>query len=109
MVMSTAICTRCGAALSDPRRVDDGMGTCCRRHQPHRRHIRFDGVKPDGTSVFRIYSLTIGGNSTRYEVSVNFEDGTFSCTCPDFQYRGRECKHIRRACDYETRRRERGI
>ena len=30
MVVSTAICTRCGSALSDPKRVDDGMGTCCR-------------------------------------------------------------------------------
>ena len=107
--MSTATCIRCGAALSDPTRIDDGMGIYCRRHQPHRRHIRFDGVGSDGTSVFRIYSLTIGGNSVRYEVKVNFEDGEFSCSCPDFQYRSRQCKHIRRACDYEQRRRERGI
>ena len=23
-------------------------------------------------------------------------DGSFVCTCPDFQYRGRQCKHIRK-------------
>jgi len=23
-------------------------------------------------------------------------DGSFVCTCPDFRYRGRQCKHIRK-------------
>ena len=23
-------------------------------------------------------------------------DGSFICECPDFQYRGRQCKHIRK-------------
>ncbi len=107
--MSTATCTRCGRPLTDDERIADGMGNTCRRHEPHARRIQFRGVRSDGTSTYTLYSLTIGGNSVRYEIAVNFEDGTFSCTCPDFQYRGRECKHIRRACDYETRRRERGI
>jgi len=35
------------------------------------------------------------------EIGVHYEvrfctDGSFVCTCPDFQYRGRQCKHIRK-------------
>ena len=31
---------------------------------------------------------------TAYTVSL--DDDTFSCTCPDFQFRGGTCKHIRK-------------
>jgi predicted nucleic acid-binding Zn finger protein len=33
--------------------------------------------------------------NTQYEVRI-CTDGAFVCTCPDFLYRGNECKHIKK-------------
>lgn len=33
--------------------------------------------------------------NTHYEVRI-CTDGSFVCTCPDFLYRGNQCKHIRK-------------
>jgi predicted nucleic acid-binding Zn finger protein len=33
--------------------------------------------------------------NTRYEVRI-CSDGSFVCTCPDFQFRGGPCKHIKK-------------
>ena len=32
----------------------------------------------------------------QYEVRI-CSDGSFVCTCPDFLYKGNQCKHIRKA------------
>ena len=34
--------------------------------------------------------------NTQYEVRM-CSDGSFVCTCPDFQFRGGVCKHIKKA------------
>lgn len=98
-------CLRCGRPLINHERRADGMGIWCRNIKPHRRRIRFIRVEADGTRVYTIYSLTKAGTDSRYQVSVNFEDGTFHCDCPDHTYRGSSCKHLRRVCDHERRRR----
>lgn len=72
----------------------------------HNRRIQFRGVQGDGASVFTIYSLTRGGRDTKHTVRVHFENGEFGCSCEDFTYRQRRCKHVARACDWEERRRK---
>lgn len=105
----TPLCQRCGRPLTNHDRAADGMGYRCRSKEPHRRRIRLLAVQANGECHYSLYSLTQAGKAHKYEVRVNFEDGTFSCTCPDYKYRGATCKHIRRACDYEARNRERMV
>ena len=40
---------------------------------------------------------TVRSKTTIGEVyRVSIDDGVFSCSCPDFVYRGHECKHIKK-------------
>ncbi|MCC6483309.1 MAG: SWIM zinc finger family protein [Armatimonadetes bacterium] len=101
-------CTRCGRELTDLDRKVDGMGLHCRLHAPHRRRVRLFAVHEDGSRTYKLYSLTHAGRALSYEVRVNTTTGEFSCTCPDFAFRGNFCKHCDRALAHATRRAGRG-
>lgn len=70
-----------------------------------RRRLQFQGVDDSGASRFTIYSLTREGKEVQHQVTVHFENGEFHCTCEDHTYRQTVCKHIRRAEQFEMRRR----
>ena len=43
--------------------------------------------------IWYIRSMSVPG--TQYEVR-RCTDGSFVCTCPDFSFRGNQCKHIKK-------------
>jgi len=62
---------------------------------PIRRCVRRDWEQ-GGKAAFKTKSFTIP-EGVEYHPIVDLEDGTFNCDCPDFRFRGRQCKHILRA------------
>ena len=46
----------------------------------------------DGYEVYCVFSQSLGGQG--YIVSYQIFKKTWVCSCPDFQFQGRQCKHI---------------
>jgi hypothetical protein len=105
----TVNCSRCGRPLTNEDRQADGMGAWCRRHDPHRRRLRFLQLDPDGASRFQMYSRSRAGTDIRHDIRIHFENGEFHCSCEHHKFTGKTCEHIKRACATERRRRERDV
>jgi predicted nucleic acid-binding Zn finger protein len=79
--------------MSSSESYDDALATRPFKHRIDRRDRRALAeeliVLDHGPDVYRVYSET----GKEYLVDTRLP----SCTCPDFQYRDTDCKHIRRA------------
>ena len=61
---------------------------------PVRRHIRREGITPDGIVLANCYSLTqpnihpkTGKEAPKYDIEVDLHCATARCSCPDFRFR----------------------